>query len=219
MEANAYHIIMKLRCASKSMMWSNKDHWLNTCHAVLCCSLMADEPLSLICLPRQLNPRTMITCQQKPFTLRPQSWSWKEASLAALQQSSTIGFSCSMLFPWSLLIMVTLHCLLKQEICSMECVSTQCCCIPWYTYKLLCTALFCWQYNRELATVLVQFYTGSEFIVPVETLLIVSYLTSTIFKTFDSKYIFWIFFVGATVRIYSTSGLADRNISDFLQKQ
>ena len=36
----------------------------------------------------------------------------------------------------------------------------------------------------------------------------------TIFEIFDSY-----FFIGAMVRINSTSGLADRNISDFHQKQ
>ena len=59
--------------------------------------------------------------------------------------------------------------------------------------------------------------------VPIESPLVVYYLTSnvsnvvshTAFEIFDIKD----FSIGAMVRINSTSGLADRNISDFHQKQ
>ena len=59
--------------------------------------------------------------------------------------------------------------------------------------------------------------------VPIESPLLISYLTSfesniiflTIFEIFGIKRYFSI---GAMVRINSTSGLADRNISDFQQK-
>jgi len=58
---------------------------------------------------------------------------------------------------------------------------------------------------------------------PIESTLAISYLTSfesnivslTVFEIFDVKD----FSIGAMVRINSTSDLADRNISDFHQKQ
>ena len=69
----------------------------------------------------------------------------------------------------------------------------------------------------------VQGHPGSKFIVKIENPLLVSYLISfesnvaslTIFEIFDIKAIF----IGAMVKINSTSGLADIDIPDFHQKR
>jgi len=90
----------------------------------------------------------------------------------------------------------------------------------------------CRSYNRSVLpcclwwpwAMTVQGHPMSKVIVPIESLWVVSYLTFfesnivhlTIFEIFDIKYTF---FIGAMVRINPTSGFADRNISNFHQKQ
>jgi len=104
----------------------------------------------------------------------------------------------------------------QQEIRSVECVSAQCCCIP-YTV----TEIFDYNCN-DLNFRSVQGHPRPKVMVPIKSPWAVSYLTSfesniaslTVFEIFDIKDIS----IGAMVRINSTSGLATVSASSLLYR-